>query len=100
MSNWVKNAIGLAIVLILLVLAWRFLQGDGGEVTVMESGVKINQRSLEQNGNSTLVHAPATNNIEQNKKVCRLPANGIDSWDKIEKWTADSGWRRDRKSVV
>lgn len=46
MSTWVKNIIGLSFVIILLVIAWRFLQGDGGELTIMDGGVVLNQNHL------------------------------------------------------
>lgn len=96
MSAWVKNAIGLAFVVILLIFAWRFLKGDSGELTIMESGVKINPRPAgtevinSDNGKDTKPNSVAPTRV----KACRISANGIEGWEKTESWTADSDWRK------
>ena len=97
MSPWVKNTIGLAFVVILLVVAWRFWQGDGGELTIMDGGVVLNPKptdppvatvSVSKSGPSSSASVPPT------PVECRIPENGIERWAKTEPWTANSGWRK------
>lgn len=97
MSNWVKNAIGLSFVAILLVVAWRFWQGDGGEVTIMDGGVVLNPKP----GEPTIVATspPVAPDTARTPLIaapvkCRIPENGIERWAKVESWTANSGWRK------
>ena len=97
MSKWVKDAIGIAVAVILIAIAWRFLQGDGGEVTVMESGVKI-QPKISTGYIDSHADKPFDTDVSK-KKICRSPSNEIEFWEKTEKWTADSGWRKGGSSA-
>jgi len=94
MSPWMKNTIGGAIVLVLLAIAWRMLQGDGGEAKIFEFGVKVNPRLPVVIAASapTTNTTPATN--PPKPTACRVPENGVEGWGKTEQWTANSGWRR------
>lgn len=98
MSTWMKNTIGGAIILVLLAIAWRVLQGDGGEVKIFEYGVKVNPRPQAAAPASAAASGPTVAvkplPAPPRPKECRVPENGIEGWVKTEQWTADSGWRR------
>lgn len=98
MSTWMKNAIGGAVILVLLAIGWRVLQGDGGEAKIFEFGVKVNPRPPAAAAPSGAASGPTTVGTPPSApptlKECRVPENGIESWGKTEQWTADSGWRR------
>ncbi len=96
MSGWVKNAIGLSFAVILLVVAWRFVQGDGGELTIMDGGVVLNPKAAEPaNPAANLFDNSNSTDADPSQQVgCRIPENGIEHWTKTEPWTANSGWRK------
>lgn len=97
MNPWMKNAIGGAVIMVILVMAWRLFQGDGGEAKVWEFGVKVNPKS--SNSSQARAASAASSmpgkgiNLATNRQ-CRLPAHGAESWAKSEQWTADSDWRK------
>ena len=98
MLPWVKNSIGVAVVLILLAIGWRLFQGDGGEAKVWEFGVSVHPKTAASSASST-ANAPTTAVAQEAKPVatptqCRLPEHGTESWAKTEKWAADSDWRK------
>ena len=98
MFPWMKNSIGGALVLILLVIAWRLFQGDGGEAKVWEFGVKVQPKTSSSTSTAS-ASTPTTTPVKGAKLAliplqCRLPDHGIESWAKTEKWAADSDWRK------
>lgn len=86
MARWMKNSIGAAIVVVLLAIAWRLFQGDGGEAKVWDFGVKVNPKV------QAALSTPVPNST--GPRECRLPENGLEAWGKTEQWSADSGWRK------
>lgn len=100
MSTWMKNAIGGAVILVLLAIGWRVLQGDGGEAKIFEFGVKVNPRPavvLSSNDPSSLPSTASAAEVQKGEtkpQECRVSQNGIEFYGKTEQWTADSGWRK------
>lgn len=77
-----RTMIGLAVVVVMLAIAWRLFQGDGGEAKIWEFGVKVLPKPIQD-------PKPAAK-----PKQCRLPEHGVEAWAKTERWTADSDWRK------
>jgi hypothetical protein len=91
MPKWVMALIGLAIVLVILVVALEFSGGSGGTVEVSEFKITVNPRPRAQ------PDPPAPKPPAPTKALaaeCRLPEHGVESWSKVQRWTADSGWRK------
>lgn len=103
MSNWVKNAVtlavGLGIAAIFFAFAWQFFGGSDGTVKITngEIEVKLNPKAQIVSNEGLSIQpksegATAPSSIA--KKVCRLPEHGFESWGKTQAWTADSDWRK------
>jgi hypothetical protein len=80
MPNWAKIVASLAIVAVILAIAWQIFGGAGGSIEVLGSKIKVDQR---------VPNKPTPSGPRE----CRLPQHGIEYWKHTETWTADSGWR-------
>ena len=86
MDMWVKNLIGLAVVLILIVFALKLHNSVSGEVVAWDFSAKFEAE------NNTVPEALPVD--DPGPKECRLPEHGIESWNVIDTITTDSGWRK------
>jgi hypothetical protein len=98
METWIKNLIGLLIVIILLGLARQvWFNGVDTEFSIKEATIKTSE-SPRPTPALGAVSKPAATPKPPALPECRLPEHGIESWAKTQIWIADSGWRKSGSS--
>ena len=94
MAAWIKNAIGLAFVVVILGVAKQvWFDSVDTEISIAEGKVKTTNVSKPPppvRAEAKAVGKPKPPPLAE----CRLPEHGIDSWGKTQTWIADSGWRK------
>jgi len=88
MAKWVKNAIGLAFVLVILGVAKQAWFDSADVEFDITEGTARSTNVRQSSSSSDPVIVKATTVAE-----CSLSEHGIESWGKTQIWTADSGWR-------
>lgn len=94
METWIKNLIGLLIVIILLGLAKQvWFNNVETELRIKEGTIKTSDlpKPMPASGAGP---KPATTPKPPALPECRLPEHGIEFWMKTQIWIADSGWRK------
>jgi hypothetical protein len=93
METWIKNLIGLFILIILLGLAKQvWFSSVEADFIIKEGTIKPSEltkpRPASGAGLKAMVPKPPA------LPECRLPEHGIELWAKTQIWIADSGWRK------
>lgn len=83
MDQWVKNLIGIGILLIILAFAWTVLNATETEIEIWE--FKAKSKNTLPNTN------PTTTSSQKNSNISTAQ---IKLATKKQSWTADSGWRK------
>jgi hypothetical protein len=92
METWIKNLIGLVIVVVLLGLAKQvWFDSADTEFSIKEGTIKT--ANLPKPTPAPGSKAPSTTKTSSLAE-CRLPEHGIEFWAKTQTWIADSGWRK------
>ena len=100
METWIKNLIGLIIVVILLGVA-KQVWFDSTETgfSIKEGTIKTSDLTKSTPTPATGPKTPATSKTPALPE-CRLPEHGVESWAKTQIWIADSGWRKGGSSLA